>query len=197
VAPQKHRTAEPRPGRARGERGKSLQASAGARERCLLMSSSDFPGRSRARRVVPRARASSFGAAGPGLPPPQPSHILPEPGGNTTGNRAAATNSSLRPPARPPYHPSRVAHRDGKRRCHPGRVNFYLDEDGIDHEPTVRMVPWRCRRTSWRNRSMRKPEPRWPPARPLGRTGSRPRGQRSLTFVRAARGYRLTSGSLM
>jgi len=70
---------------------------------------------------VPRARASSFGVAGPGLPP-QPSRILPETGRSTAGQPAAATNSSLRPPARPLNHPSRVAHRGRKRRRHPDQA---------------------------------------------------------------------------
>ncbi len=39
----------------------------------------------------------------------------------------------------------------------------------------LRVREMEVRRTSWRNRSTRKPEPRWPPVRPLGRTGSRPR----------------------
>ena len=55
----------------------------------------------------------------------------------------------------------------------------------------------RCHRTSWRNRSTRKPEPRWPPVRPLGRTGAGPRRPAFRDPSSAGRGYRLTSGSLM
>ena len=41
------------------------------------------------------------------------------------------------------------------------------------------------------------PEPRWPPVRPLGRTGAGPRRPAFRDPSSAGRGYRLTSGSLM
>jgi len=93
--------------------------------------------------MVPRARASTYGADETGLAPPsQPSCILPEPGGSTTGKLAAATNSNLRlPPVLRVTRHGRFAGLERAQSPTAGEANFLLDEESNGHAATVRMVP--------------------------------------------------------